>query len=79
MVAPADLGENDLRGLGILEAGGDIVAFTGDCEVRGEEWLAVLERRARSDRAYGPTPNGATDWERYLQERGLLARNGHRA
>ena len=79
VVAPADLGENELRGLGILEAGGDIVAFTEDCDVRGEEWLAVLERRGRTDGAYGPTPNGTTNWAQYLAERGLLRRNGHGA
>lgn len=79
VAAPADLRENDLRGLGMLEAGGDIVAFTEDCEIRGEEWLAVLERRARADATYGPTPNGATDWARYLEERGFLMRNGHRS
>jgi hypothetical protein len=77
--APADVGENDLRCLGILEASGDIVAFTGDGDVRGEEWLAVLERRARTHGAYGPTPNGTIDWARYLQERGLLERNGRLA
>lgn len=77
--APADVGESDLRSLGILEASGDIVAFTEDAEIRGEEWLAVLERRARTQGAYGPTPNGAIDWARYLQERGLLERNGRLA
>lgn len=79
VVAPADLGENELRALGIHEAGGDIVAFTEDCDARGEEWLSVLERRARSDGAYGPTPNGATNWAQYLADRGLLRRNGHGA
>lgn len=78
VVAPADLGESDLRGLGIMEAGGDIVAFTEDCEPRGEEWLAVLERRATAKSAYGPAPNGTVDWTRYLQERGVIGRNGHR-
>lgn len=79
VVAPADLGESDLRGLGIMEAGGDIVAFTEDCEPRGEEWLAVLERRARANSDYGPSPNGKVDWAKYFQERGVIARNGHRA
>lgn len=79
LVAPADRGENDLRAVGIQEAGGDIVAFTEDCDNRGEEWLAVLERRARTQGAYGPTSNGATDWARYLEERGLMRRNGHGA
>jgi hypothetical protein len=76
VAAPADLGESDLRGLGILESVGDIVAFTEDCELRGEEWLSVLERRSRTDGGYGPTPNGATDWVRYLNERGVIVRNG---
>jgi hypothetical protein len=79
VAAPADLGESDLRGLGLLEAAGDIVAFTGDGQIRGEEWLAVLERRSRTEGGYGPTPNGASDWARYLHERGLLMRNGNSA
>lgn len=74
--APADLSSEDLRGAGLLEASGDIVAFTDDGEVRGEEWIAVLERRARNAGAYGPSTNGTVDWARYLADRGLLSRDG---
>lgn len=77
--APADAAGGDLRGLGMLEAGGDIVAFTEDCQMRGEEWIAVLERRAKGPDGYGPTSNGKIDWTRYLEERGLLTRNGRGA
>jgi hypothetical protein len=73
---PADLAHDDLRGVGLLEATGDIVAFTDECESRGEECLSVLERRAHNSGAYGPAPNGSIDWARYLEERGLLFRNG---
>jgi hypothetical protein len=76
LAAPADLAHDDLRGVGLLEATGDIVAFTDECESRGEEWLSVLERRAHNSGAYGPAPNGSIDWARYLEERGLLFRNG---
>lgn len=79
VAAPADVGADDLRGLGMLEASGDIVAITEDCQVRGEEWVAVLERRAEAAGRYGPTGNGKVDWARYLEERGLLSRNGLRA
>lgn len=77
--APADAGGGDLRGLGMLEAGGDIVAFTEDCQMRGEEWIAVLERRAKGPDGYGPASNGKIDWVRYLEERGVLSRNGRGA
>lgn len=76
VAAPADLSSDDLRGIGLLEAAGDIVAFTDECDLRGAEWLGVLERRARNSGEYGPKPNGKIDWARYLQERGLLSRNG---
>jgi GT2 family glycosyltransferase len=76
IAAPADLGESDLRALGIMEAGGDIVAFTEDCDLRGEEWIGVLERRARANRDYGPLPNGAVDWPAYLEGLGVISRNG---
>jgi hypothetical protein len=74
--APADLSREDVRGVGLLEATGDIVAFTDECETRGEEWIAVLERRARNAGSYGPSPNGTVDWARYLEDRGLLSRDG---
>ncbi len=77
--APADYGDGDLRGFGLLEAGGDIVAITADHEVRGEEWLAVLERRARNGGDYGPVVNGTTDWLSHLQNLGAISRNGHGA
>ena len=77
--APADFGDDDLRGFGLLEAGGDIVAITADHEIRGEEWLAVLERRARNAGGYGPAVNGTTDWVRHLQNLGAIPRNGHGA
>ncbi|HUF29314.1 MAG TPA: hypothetical protein VMM77_01530 [Gemmatimonadaceae bacterium] len=77
--APVDYGDDDLRGFGLLEAGGDIVAITADHDVRGEEWLAVLERRARNNGVYGPTVNGATDWARHLEDLGAIPRNGNGA
>lgn len=77
--APADFGDEDLRGFGLLEACGDIVAITSDYEIRGEEWLAVLERRAQNAGEYGPAVNGATDWVRHLQNLGAIPRNGHGA
>jgi hypothetical protein len=79
IAAPADLSDSDLRGVGLVEASGDIVAFTEDYQIRGEEWLAVLERRARTEGSYGPSPNGVMDWVRYLEDRGLLMRNGNSA
>ncbi|HSJ64407.1 MAG TPA: hypothetical protein VK922_10995 [Gemmatimonadaceae bacterium] len=76
--AAADLSPHDLRSQGLLEASGDIVAFTDAEESRGEEWLSVLERRCRNAGGYGPSPNGSVDWARYLEENGLLSRNGPR-
>jgi hypothetical protein len=76
IAAAADMAHDDLRGVGLLEASGDIVAFTEDGDMRGAEWLAVLERRANNGVPYGPKPNGSTDWPRYLEERGLLLRDG---
>jgi hypothetical protein len=75
VAAPADFSDEDLRGFGLLEAGGDIVAITEDGASRGEEWLGVLERRARNDGGYGPAANGSTDWVRYLQELGAIPSN----
>ena len=79
VAGPADLGPGELRSMGLQEAAGDIVAFTDERESRGADWLSVLERRARTDGGYGPTPNGQVDWARYLEERGFLRRNGHDA
>lgn len=76
IAGPADLGPGELRSMGLQEAAGDIVAFTDERESRGADWLAVLERRARTDGGYGPTPNGKVDWARYLEEHGFLRRNG---
>jgi hypothetical protein len=76
VAAPADLRREELRGLGLQEAGGDIVAFTDECAAHGEEWIGVLERRARNEGGYGPAPNGTMDWARYLADRGLLFGNG---
>jgi hypothetical protein len=76
VAAPADFGDEDLRSFGMLEAGGDIVAITRECENRGEEWLGVLERRARNDGAYGPALNGAANWAPHLQKLGEISRNG---
>lgn len=77
--APADFGDADLRGFGLLEAGGDIVAITADHQIRGEEWLAVLERRAQNSGGYGPAVNGATDWARHLENLGAIPRNDNGA
>lgn len=74
--APADLRPDELRSMGLMEAGGDIVAFTDERADTGEEWLGVLERRSRNEGGYGPVPNGKIDWARYLQEHGLLLSNG---
>jgi hypothetical protein len=73
--APHDASVRQLRGLGMAEATGDIVALADERSALNGDWIATLLRRAGGDGAdvlddAGPR---ATDWGSYFSERGLFA------
>lgn len=80
--APADSGIPQLRGLGMNEAGGDIVTFTDDGSAPAPDWLASLVRppRAAIERVDSAPRARESAWPAFLAQVGILGepRKGRR-
>ncbi|MGI8497105.1 MAG: glycosyltransferase family 2 protein [Gemmatimonadaceae bacterium] len=81
IAAPADASIPQLRGIGMAEAAGDIVALTEDHCVADEHWLETIARHAGegggADVVGGGMDNAqrarAVDWGAYFAEYGFFA------
>jgi hypothetical protein len=69
--APHDATMRQLRGIGMAEATGDIVAITDEMGAT-PHWIGLLLRRA-SDAAPEVAAPAPVDWDAYFSERGLFA------
>jgi glycosyltransferase involved in cell wall biosynthesis len=82
--APRDATIPQLRGQGLAEAEGDIVALTEDHCVAAPDWIAQLATAPRNSDVFGGTMGNARrdralDWAAYFSEYGFFAGGGEPA
>ena len=70
--APADAGPSQLRGLGMSEANGDIVAFTDDARPADATWIDTLFRHHDAAASEMAASAPVVDWSVYFAERGVV-------
>lgn len=70
--APHDATARQLRGIGMAEATGDIVALANESSGMDAAWMCMLLRQAGAQEL-PPAERAAVDWDRYFAEQGLFA------
>jgi hypothetical protein len=70
--APHDATVRQLRGIGMSEATGDIVALGDERSGANLEWISMLLRHAGADAQLDGAGELTVDWEAYFDERRLF-------
>ncbi|MBC7789139.1 MAG: hypothetical protein H7Z74_04255 [Anaerolineae bacterium] len=74
VLAPTDASLPELRSLGMSEANGDIVVFTGDGIVRESRWLAKIMAKACPPDGENLVSDQPFDWSAYFTGAGVFTR-----